>query len=164
MTGVQTCALPIFFRPGFRRSCWKTLVTEIANRHQLWDECDFQRLRPDSPLLEGLGSEPRLIANLTEEEPCVAIDLCPATPTDRMLKTTNTYARKLNEKEGFSIEHATVASLDELFSAFEQLHQRRWHAKGFSGVLSQDRDRSFHHEVASRFLAEIGRASCRERV
>ena len=144
--------LDAIFCPRFRRSCWKTLATEIANRQELWDECDFQRLRPHSPLLQGLGGEPRLIANWNEEEPCVALELSPATPTDRMLKTTNTYARKLQEKEGFCIEHATVASLEELLSAFEQLHQRRWHAKGFSGVLSEDRDRSFHREVASRSL------------
>ena len=144
--------LDAIFRPEFRRSCWDGLVAEIANRRELWDECDFPRLRPDSPLLEDLGREPRLIANSTEETPCVTIDLSPTTPTHRMLKTANTYARKLQEKEGFSIEHATAASLDELLSAFEQLHQRRWHAKGFSGVLSENRDRSFHRQVASQFL------------
>ena len=144
--------LDAIFRPEFRRSCWKAVVAEIANRQGLWDECDFHRLRPDSPLLQGLGGETRFIANSTEEEPCVTLDLSPATPTDRMLKTTNTYARKLQEKEGFSIEHATAASLEELLSAFEQLHQRRWNAKGCAGVLSEDRDRSFHHEVASRSL------------
>jgi len=43
--------------------------------------------------------------------------------------------------------------LDEFSEALERLHQERWHEEGYQGALSSGRDRSFHREVAGRFLA-----------
>jgi CelD/BcsL family acetyltransferase involved in cellulose biosynthesis len=148
----NTDYLDLIIQPQLRPQCWNSLVKEVSVRRTLWDECNFQRVRHTSPVMQNLDSDSGLVGNSTELEPCVVINLCDANPAENMLRTTNIYARRLNSKESFSIEEARPESLDELLSAFEQLHERRWHAKGFSGVLAEERDRNFHREVASGFL------------
>ena len=148
----NTDYLDLVIRPQFRPQCWKALISEVSQRTALWDECNLQRIRPGSPLLQNLNFASGLVETSTEQEPCVAIDLCHGNPAAGMLRTSSVYARKLNSKESFSVEEATPDSFEEFLSALVQLHERRWHAKGFSGVLAEERDRRFHHEVAWRFL------------
>jgi CelD/BcsL family acetyltransferase involved in cellulose biosynthesis len=148
----NTDYLDVIIHPQFRRDCWQALVAEISQRRDLWDECNFQRLRRASTLLQHLVLDVGLVENSTEQEPCVVIDLCHGSPAEGMLKTSNVYARRLASNEPFSIEQSSPTSLNEFLSAFEQLHERRWRAKGLPGVLAEDRDRSFHREVAARFF------------
>jgi CelD/BcsL family acetyltransferase involved in cellulose biosynthesis len=148
----NTDYLDLIIHPQLGAPCWNALIAEVSQRPALWDECNFQRIRAASPLMQNLGFDSGLVEESTEQEPCVAIDLRDGNPAESMLRTSSVYAHKLDRKGSFSIEEATPDSLDELLSAFEQLHERRWHAKGFCGVLAEGRDRSFHHEVACRFL------------
>ena len=149
-TGI-TDYLDAILRPDFRPYCWTVLVEEISRRREQWDECDSQRLRPGSVLLQQIESGSGLFANASEQEPCVAVD-CSGSAAERMLKAAKVYARKLSSKKPLAIDDATPDSFEDMLCAFEQLHERRWQAKGFPGVLAEERDRNFHHQVASRVL------------
>lgn len=140
----------VIFHPEFSARCCSMLVNEIRARGALWDTCEFHRLRRSSPLMRGIGDMPGLRVEVMNEEPCPVLDLngCAADP---MLKKAQHYARKLDETCPFDIEEATPSSVDELLSSLERLHERRWRAKGMPGVLSDPRDRSFHHLVANAF-------------
>jgi CelD/BcsL family acetyltransferase involved in cellulose biosynthesis len=144
--------LDVLFDPMFRLQCWGTLLTEIRTRGACWDVCSFQRLRRGSPLLEDAVNVPELRLELSQQVPCVAIDLDDPGHGSVLLKRSHGYARKLQKLHSFSFEEATAGTLDEFSEALELLHQERWQEEGYQGALSSARDRCFHREVARRFL------------
>jgi CelD/BcsL family acetyltransferase involved in cellulose biosynthesis len=151
----NTDYLDVVFHPEWREQCASALFSAIREHSDLWDECVFQRLRPESPLLSQSPSLCGLISQLQEQEPCPATNLR-GSDTAAMLKTARYYTRKLEEKHSFSIERATAESLDEFLAALEQLHQARWKAKGVPSVLAKQTDRSFYCEIAKRLLERGG--------
>jgi CelD/BcsL family acetyltransferase involved in cellulose biosynthesis len=144
--------LDVVFDPEFRVQCWRALVSEIRNRSASWDVCSFQRLRPGSLLLEEIDSALELQQDVNPQVPCVAIDLHDLAHGAVLLRRSQNYARKLQKVSSYSFKDATADTLDEFSGALERLHQERWHAEGYQGALSTPRDRSFHREVARRFL------------
>lgn len=144
--------LDVVFHPAFRVECWQALVREIKDRGACWDVCSFQRLRPGSPLLGEIDSGVDLQQEVNPQVPCVAIDLHDLAHGAVLLRRSQNYARKLQKVSNYSFEDATEDSLDEFSEALERLHQERWHAEGYQGALNTARDRSFHREVARRFL------------
>ena len=144
--------LDVLFDPAFRLQCWRALLTEIRNVRACWDVCSFQRLRRGSPVLEEVVNLPELRVEGSQQVPCVAIDLHDPGHGSVLLKRSHGYARKLQKVHSFTFEEATEGTLDEFSEALERLHQERWHEEGYQGALSSASDRSFHREVARRFL------------
>ena len=140
----------VVFHPEFSLHCCRLLMNEIQARGALWDVCEFHRLRPSAPLIRDAGDVRGLRVEVMNEHPCPVLELngCAA---DTMLKKAQHYARKLERTCPFEVEQATASSMDELLDALERLHEQRWRAKGMPGVLSDPRDRSFHHKVANAF-------------
>ena len=144
--------LDVIFDSRFRKQCWRMLISEIRRRSGCWDVCSFQRLRPGSPVLEEPVDEPALRAEVSQQVPCLAIDLHDLEHGSVMLRRSKTYARKLQGLQSFTFEEATANTLDEFSEALERLHQERWQEEGYQGALSAPRDRSFHREVARRYF------------
>jgi CelD/BcsL family acetyltransferase involved in cellulose biosynthesis len=144
--------LDVLFDPAFRLQCCSAYLTEIWNVRACWDVCSFQRLRRGSPLLEEVVSTPELREEVSQQVPCVAIDLHNLGHGGVLLKRSHGYARKLQKVHRFTFEEATAGTLDDFSEALERLHQERWHEEGYQGALSSARDRSFHREVGRRFL------------
>ena len=148
----NTDYLDAIFNPAFRKQCWQALMAEIQKRAVCWDECNFQGLHSQSPFLQETSVGPGFQIEMHQQALCPVLDLHAPNPARSMLKRTQYYSRKLRKMHQFRIEEATEHSIDELFDALERLHQDRWHAKGSAGVLAHKRDRSFHRQVARRFL------------
>lgn len=141
----------VLFRPDFSADCCSVLMNEIQARRVAWDACEFRRLRPASPLMREIGDMPGLRVEVMKEEACPVLDLA-GCASDPMLTKAQHYSRKLEERYECEIVEATApSSVDELLRALERLHEQRWRAKGMPGVLSDPRDRSFHHKVANAF-------------
>jgi CelD/BcsL family acetyltransferase involved in cellulose biosynthesis len=144
--------LDVVFHPEWRSACCNALMTEIYKRSDCWDVCSFQRLRPRSPLLDEIAGPSGWHVEQAEQVPCVAIDLHDVGHGSVMLRRSQSYARKLQRIHLYSFEEASAATLDEFSAALERLHQQRWREEGCRGALSTVRDRSFHRQVAQRFL------------
>lgn len=138
--------------PMWRTPCCKSLERELKKRADHWDLCSLQRLRPRSPLLDEITDPGGWTVESVPQVPCVALDLHDACYGARMLRRAQSYARKLHRVGRYTFECAQPATLDEFSSALERLHQERWREEGCRGALSTPRDRSFHREVARRFL------------
>lgn len=144
--------MDVLFDPASRRLCCQILLTELGKRDRHWDVCSFQRLRPGSPLLEEIPHEAGWRVVSAAQAPCVAIDLHDLKHGAVLLRRSQSYVRKLQRADRVTFEEARSESLDEFSDALERLHQQRWHEEGRRGALSTPRDRSFHREVARRFL------------
>lgn len=154
----NTDYLDVIFHPAFRKDCRRSLMVEIEKRSDLWDECDLQRLRPESPLLEGVAQDQKFRSGVSPEEPCPVIDLRSldlgsSNGPAPMLRKARHYAAKLQRRHPFSIEQPTLASLDDCVTTWQRLHQDRWRHKGMPGSLTHENDHAFHTEVARRMLA-----------
>lgn len=149
----NTDYLDVIFQPEVRKECWRLLAAEIEKCSDLWDECNLQRLRPESPLLQGIAPNQRFLSEVSPQQPCPVLELREVDSAASMLKKAQCYAAKLGQRHPFSIERVTPASLNECFAALRQLHQERWREKGMPGVLSHDNDHAFHLDVARRLLA-----------
>lgn len=147
--------MDVIFDPAWRTPCWNALLAEIGNRSELWDVCSFQRLRPGSPLMMDDIAD-RNDCELTPQVPCVGIDLNHLGHGEVLLRRSQTYARKLQRLHPYRFEKARADTLPEFSEALERLHQERWREEHCQGALSVPRDRSFHREVARRFLKANG--------
>lgn len=147
----NTDYLDVIFHPAFRRECWQALITAMEAHSDQWDEVSLQRLRKNSPCMGDLEAA-KFTATSQQQEPCPVLDLGVDTPAGPMLQTARRYQRKLRNKKEFSIDLATKNSLEAFFRALVRLHESRWQSHGLPGVLQQEQDRSFLHEVARRFL------------
>ena len=144
--------LDALFHPAWRRACCNALMAEIAKRSDCWDVCSFQRLRPGSPFLEEMDEHSGFRVEQAEQVPCVAVDLQNPGHGAVMLRRSQSYARKLQGVNRYSLEETSAVTVDEFSDALERLHQQRWREEGCRGALSTARDRSFHRMVARRFL------------
>jgi CelD/BcsL family acetyltransferase involved in cellulose biosynthesis len=144
--------LDIIVDPALRVPCWHALLAEIKARSDCWDVCSFQRLRTGSPLLNAIAGNSGLREEIKPQVPCVAMDLHDPGHGEVLLRRSKTYARKLQKAHSFTFEEATSDTLDAFSEALERLHQQRWQEEGYEGALRSARDRSFHREVARRFL------------
>lgn len=144
--------MDVVFDPIWRTQCWNALIGEIQNRSECWDICSLQRLRPGSPVLDDIARDCAFGVKLDHQVPCVAIDLHNIGHGAVMLRRSQNYARKLQRFHPYTFEEARAETLDEFSDALERLHQQRWREEHCRGALSAPRDRSFHREVARRFL------------
>lgn len=144
--------MDVLFDPAWRRQCWAVLISQLKKRAGQWDLCSLQRLRPQSPLVDEIPDEAAWRVELGAQMPCVAIDLHDLNHGAVLLHRSQSYARKLRGVARFAFEEAQLETLDEFSAALERLHQQRWREEGCRGALSTPRDRSFHREVARRFL------------
>jgi CelD/BcsL family acetyltransferase involved in cellulose biosynthesis len=145
--------LDVMFHPDFHSACSQVLISELQAQSNLWDQCEFQQLRPSSPLLRALKEICPASLALEDQEPCPALDLHSPDTSHKMHKRANYYRQRLEKEGAFSIEEATPRSFDETFDALERLHQDRWRERGFCGVLGENRDRQFHRATARAFLS-----------
>lgn len=154
----NTDYLDVVFHPSFRKECWRLLVAEIKQQSELWDKCNLQRLRPESPLLQGMAPDQEFCSAVSAEEPCPVIDLrnLDLAHIDKaapIFRKAHHYTAKLAHRYPFSIEQPTLASIDGCVTAWQSLHRDRWHDKGMPGALAHEKDLAFHMEVARRMFA-----------
>lgn len=117
------------------------ILEHLRRRASEWDLCNFQDLRPCSPLLA---------AGVTNAEP---YSTCVVVPLPARLPAGIRRARRRFERIGARFEAAEPQSMDEFLEALFRLHTARWESRGRPGMLASAHLRAFHCEAAS----ELGR-------
>ena len=87
------------------------------------------------------------------ELPCPALALPASGPLDEVVppgfRRRLAYARRRAAREGFRLETAASATLDEQLGALFRLHAARWGRRGQAGVLAAPAVEDFHRDAAS---------------
>jgi len=123
---------------------------------QLWD---LQQLRPSSTLLQSPLPE-GWSENIEDQEPCPTLSIDGAGPELENLISTHFrkkiryYRRALSRMGDVAVETPTTDTLDDLLTAFFDLHTARWKRRNLPGVLADETAQRFHREVARRMLAQ----------
>jgi CelD/BcsL family acetyltransferase involved in cellulose biosynthesis len=123
---------------------------------QLWD---LQQLRPSSaamqaPLPDGWSE------NVEDQEPCPTLSINGAGAELENLISTHFrkkiryYRRALERLGDVIVETPAPDTLDDLLTAFFDLHTARWKRRNLPGVLADETAQRFHREVAPRMLAQ----------
>lgn len=122
------------------------LLSHIAQHAETWAICDFQELRPESPLLGAkFPALPRL--ETTKCAVCPVLSL-PASMDELKARLPH----HLKRSRAFEFETARQETLDEFMDALFRLHAARWRMKDEEGMLATRRLRNFHREAAAEFL------------
>lgn len=152
--------LDVLFEPAHEAACLEALTAHLAASTSRWDVCDFQQLRPGSPLLR-LPAPSGWADRVTPHEACPVLPIPPGTRDleqcvpRRMLHNLCYYQRRAERRGRVRYERATQENLDELFDALLRLHQARWSTRGEPGVLADPRVQQAHREALLGLL-ELG--------
>jgi CelD/BcsL family acetyltransferase involved in cellulose biosynthesis len=150
--------LEALFERGFERSGSAAIFAHLEGERHRWDVCDFQELRPGSPLLE--AALPRGWADdIAVWEACPVLPLPSAVEElrdcipPRLLQNLRYDWRRAERMGAVSVEAAAPGNLAELFDALLGLHRARWSSRGLSGVLADQGVRRAHRESLPDLLS-----------
>lgn len=154
----MTDYLDALFEHGLESLSMIALFAHLNTRCRYWDRCDFQQLRPGSPLLEA-GLPAGWLDEITEQEPCPVLAL-PATPEEllerlpyHIPKNLRYYWRRVQEIGPAQIESTRQDNLNEWFDTLVQFHHARWTSRGGKGVLADATVQRVHREALPELLA-----------
>ena len=148
--------LDLLAAPGCEQAVAASVMATLEEQSDAWDACDWQQLRPGSPLLEEL-------APVSWKESIEPQDACPTLtlPAERPVETLLSphFTRRLQadlfrlERLGkMCFEHATAENFDVHFDSLVQLHAARWSSRNEPGVLADPAVLAFHREAAAGLL------------
>jgi CelD/BcsL family acetyltransferase involved in cellulose biosynthesis len=150
----NTDYLDVLLEPDLAAAGADQIGSELARATSGWDFCDFQQLRPESPLLRLTGAPLRDLVFVQE--------VCPILPLagrafdeavpGRLRKNVRYYTRRL-EREGGVFGVAPPETITETLDALFELHGARWRKRKLPGVFTSSRVRRFHREAAGGFAA-----------
>jgi CelD/BcsL family acetyltransferase involved in cellulose biosynthesis len=156
-TGV-TDYLDGLWDPAYEEEAIKVFVTHLTAQHFRWDVCDFQELRPSSPLLKDCEILSHFSEEILIQENCPVLSLQESAgkkPLLSRLKDYRYFLRKIEKLGRVQFLSPENSSLAELLESLFRLHRARWAAKGCFGVLA-DRPIQFFHAEASVGLLQRG--------
>lgn len=144
--------------PGFERTVARAFFSHLMAHSRRWAVCDFQQMKPRSPLLTFRPGD--LKAQISGHDPCPVLEL-PTTPADLPSRVPKAHLAKVAygwrraAKIGrVQTERATQDSFDSLLEAFFTLHGSRWSERGETGVLAAASLQSFHRESGAALLRQ----------
>lgn len=134
------------------------LLAYLDQRRALWNRCDFDQLRPASPLLAA-PAPAGWAEEQTPQDVCPALTLAPGAP-DPLAAVPAGFrarlaqeARRLGRVGAPQFQMAGEQDLPELLGELLRLHALRWATRGEAGVLAHDAVQRFHREAAPGLLA-----------
>jgi CelD/BcsL family acetyltransferase involved in cellulose biosynthesis len=144
--------------PGLEGPVLESLFAWLDGRRGEWDVCDFEQLRPSSPLLRA-----PVPAGWSEEAvpsiPCQIVDL-PATFEElrgriskKLFRNIHFYRNRMDQQGTVELQAADAATRDEILDTVFRLHTARWEKQGEVGVMADPKVQAFHREVAAGFDA-----------
>jgi len=142
------------------RGCIRVFLDHLTSFRSKWDCIELTDIPENAESLEAL----RKASNSTKLVRDLALYECPYTPLptssaeltavlSQKLKKNLRRGMKLLEKD-YEVEFddcSRTKSLTESMNSFFELHQKRWRAKGLSGIFADVKARSFHLDVAKSF-------------
>jgi len=134
--------------PGFEglvASAWGAYLEQHTDE---WDECDWQELGANSPLL-ALPVPPRWHDETTRMEACPVL----ATADCSRQSKVQQYWRRAERVWGARWEPATLATLDGMLEGLCRLHGARWETQQLPGVLREGTVQAFHRDATHALFA-----------
>lgn len=150
--------LDLLIEPDAARAGTGMLLDYLLSQRPQWDLCEFEELRPESPLLSAPA-----VTDLSAE--VSAMEVCPVLPlpgtveafrqglTAHLRRRLRYCLNSLGKRGEVSFETATAGTLPEFLEALFSLHRKVWRQRGERGVLDNPRIKVFHREVTEGFLA-----------
>jgi CelD/BcsL family acetyltransferase involved in cellulose biosynthesis len=151
----NTDYLDIIFDDRVHHDGTDALRSYLCESRHAWDECDFQNLRPCSPLVS-MKPCAELVQNVQEQDSCPVLSLPSSTEVflsnlpPRFRHNLEYCRRRLANSR---IECASKDNFSELFNALLRLHETRWRMTHASGVLSDRNVQDFHRDAATELLS-----------
>ncbi len=142
---------------GHEQAVASEVVAALDEQPDAWDSCDWQQLRPESPLLRqaALSAERDIIE---PQDACPTVALPVARPAEDMLSPH--FAQRLQADflrlarlGEVRFEQATAENFNAHFDSLIQLHAARWSSRNEPGVLANPAVQAFHREAAAGLLA-----------
>jgi CelD/BcsL family acetyltransferase involved in cellulose biosynthesis len=130
--------------PGREQDVLSLLVDFLMIRPRPWDVAYLQQLRGDSPLLRLAQLS---IGHTTERDADPCYFLVPGAHTKPKMRSNLSYYRRRAEKSGkLRVQMADQATAPTLFDELVHFHSSRWHTRGETGVLADERVQRAHRE------------------
>jgi CelD/BcsL family acetyltransferase involved in cellulose biosynthesis len=147
--------------PEEERPVLEAVFSWLEDRRGEWDVCDFEQLRPSSPLLR-FPAPSGWTEAVVPSIPCQVVDL-PETfeglrgqVSARLLSNLRAYNRRLAKLGTVEIQAADAGNQAEILDTVLRLHTARWQSQGEAGMMADPNVRTFHHEIAAGFQARGG--------
>jgi CelD/BcsL family acetyltransferase involved in cellulose biosynthesis len=129
----------------------------VCAHQDRWDVCEFENLRPESPLLQAHQRLAWPRGRLVPHDIRVALAL-PERAEDlgqvipKGLHKQVQYLRRRADRDGLpvSVDEATPLTFNAPFDDLARLHRLRWAARGLNGMLNAELE-AFHRSAASAF-------------
>ncbi len=154
-TGI-TDYLDVLVDPEAEADTTAAMFSWLARERERWDVCDFQQLRPGSPLLDSAFAT-NWRGEIAVQERCPVLALAAAGElVDRspaLWEKARYYWRRAARIGPLCMEEARRDNFEELFMALLRLHHCRWEARNSPGVLAEEAVQNFHREAALGLLA-----------
>lgn len=155
--------LDVLLEPGSENQALAALFTVLASHADRWDVCDFEQIRPNSPILtvplpDGwTGEERALSPSPILELPERSEDLVTLLPPKQLKNLRQ--ARRRGERLGsLQLVAANESNRETLLSTLFQLHRARWQSRGLPGVLEDPTIQAFHRDAAAGFASRAALA------
>ncbi|MFB3926860.1 MAG: GNAT family N-acetyltransferase [Syntrophales bacterium] len=149
--------LDILLRPAAEEPGIRLFTNKIVNQSPRWDSCDFEEVRPESPLLTvvlpgglALRSAPMTVCPVITLPDTV--DSYIAGLPSKHRRSLRRAERLLQQSGEFRIEKADAETLPEFLDTLFVLHRARWGKRNLPGVLENPHIQSFHREVSTMML------------
>lgn len=123
-----------------------------------WDLCDLQEIREDDPFLQdGAAEQPELRRLACSVCPVVALPPDPDSYLEglagKFRHNLRLAERRLKEAGRIEFIESGRGNWRDLLEDLFRLHEGRWNERQAAGMLSEERLREFHREVAEGFEA-----------
>ncbi|MGA1875832.1 MAG: GNAT family N-acetyltransferase [bacterium] len=148
--------LDVLIEPEFEQAGLTAIITYLDSIRPYWDMCDFQQLRPQSPLLRaesGIWSDTLIL-----QDPCPVLPLPAAgknlheSYSPHLSQNLHYYRHRAEKMGPVTIERADRSNFDELFTSFIRLHNERWQSNGGHGLLTDTDVQNFYRDAALNLL------------
>lgn len=147
--------------PSFTDIVTRSLFDALSERSSDWDDCEFEQLARDSPLLSST-LPPSLVDREKSEGACSPIVQLPkageplsTTIPGHQLARFRKYRRRAERLDSLRLVRADRNDCEEIFEVFLELHSSCWTARNQAGMAAEESIRAFHREVV-RNMAESG--------
>jgi CelD/BcsL family acetyltransferase involved in cellulose biosynthesis len=150
--------LDVLLAPDSEAPGMAAIAAQLRANQARWDLCDFQQLRPGSPLLRFQApGDWNAHAGVQEVCPVLALptslDVLDNYVPGHMLRKLAYYRRRAAKLGPVTVELADEKNFEELFNAFLRLHRARCACHGRSVALTGERSLAFHRHAAGELLA-----------
>jgi CelD/BcsL family acetyltransferase involved in cellulose biosynthesis len=150
--------LDLIAEPGHADAAAALFLEFLGEHAERWEICNFEELRPGSPMLTAPLPEGWAEQRIPQEA-CPALELGEGIQSLRdvlpkkRIRNLALLERQAARHGGAQIAMADTTTCGEILAALFRLHGARWRERGMLGALASENHEKFHQDVAAGFAA-----------